>query len=59
MKLQGKWPRQILSAIQPTGKIHLGNYLGAIKKWVELQNSEEKSVIFAVADLHSITLPQV
>ncbi|KAK6624316.1 hypothetical protein RUM44_011175 [Polyplax serrata] len=52
-----KWPRQVLSAIQPTGKIHLGNYLGAVKKWIDLQNSEENQVIFGIADLHSLTMP--
>ncbi|XP_043486863.1 tryptophan--tRNA ligase, mitochondrial isoform X1 [Polistes fuscatus] len=50
-----EYPRRIFSGIQPTGNVHLGNYLGAIQKWVELQNSE-KMVIWSIADMHSITL---
>ncbi|XP_076764652.1 tryptophanyl-tRNA synthetase, mitochondrial [Xylocopa sonorina] len=50
------FPKQIFSGIQPTGDIHLGNYLGAIQNWVELQNSEE-NVIWSIVDLHAITLP--
>lgn len=46
---------RILSGIQPTGKIHIGNYLGAIKHWVKLQ--EENKCIFFIADLHSLTVP--
>ncbi|MFA5211252.1 MAG: tryptophan--tRNA ligase [Patescibacteria group bacterium] len=45
----------IYSAIQPTGNIHLGNYLGAIKNWVDLQNSGKYKCIFAIADYHSLT----
>lgn len=48
----------MFSGIQPTGHIHLGNYFGAIKKWVELQNSSEYDVTYCIVDLHSITLPQ-
>ena len=44
----------VFSAVQPTGKIHLGNYLGAIKQWTTLQN--EYPCIFSVADLHAITI---
>ncbi|KAL2719632.1 hypothetical protein V1478_011094 [Vespula squamosa] len=51
-----EYSRRIFSGIQPTGNVHLGNYLGAIQKWVELQNSE-KIVIWSIADMHSITLP--
>lgn len=51
--------RTILSGIQPSGKMTLGNYLGAIKNFVELQNSEEEQEFFVfVADLHAITVPQ-
>lgn len=50
--------RRIVSGIQPTGSLHLGNYLGAIKKWVELQNSGEEA-FYSIADLHAITVPQV
>lgn len=44
------------SGIQPTGIIHLGNYLGAIKNWVEIQN--EYSSLFCIVDLHAITVKQ-
>lgn len=47
---------RILSGIQPTGEMHIGNYLGAAKQWVELQNSHE--CIFMIADLHALTIPQ-
>ncbi|RWS14966.1 hypothetical protein B4U79_12471, partial [Dinothrombium tinctorium] len=46
----------VFSGIQPTGSIHLGNYFGAIRQWVDLQNDESKCCIFSVADLHSITM---
>lgn len=48
--------KRIFSGVQPSGRIHLGNYLGAIKQWVELQN--DFSAIFCVVDLHAITVPQ-
>ena len=48
--------KRIFSGIQPTGNLHLGNYLGAIKNWVNLQN--EISSIFSIVDLHAITVPQ-
>ncbi|KAG5346380.1 SYWM protein, partial [Acromyrmex charruanus] len=54
---QIKYPKRIFSGIQPTGSVHLGNYFGAIWRWVELQNSSE-AVLCSIADLHSITLPQ-
>ncbi|KYN10241.1 Tryptophanyl-tRNA synthetase, mitochondrial [Trachymyrmex cornetzi] len=54
---QIKYPKRIFSGIQPTGSVHLGNYFGAIRRWVELQNSGE-AVLCSIADLHSITLPQ-
>ncbi|MEP2100984.1 MAG: tryptophan--tRNA ligase [Parasphingorhabdus sp.] len=44
-----------VSGIQPTGNLHLGNYLGAIKNWVKLQ--EESECLFFLADLHAITVP--
>ena len=47
---------RIFSAMQPTNKLHLGNYLGALKNWVELQ--EKFDSIFCIVDLHAITLPQ-
>ena len=57
MKLISKQPsKRIFSGIQPTGNLHLGNYLGAIKNWVNLH--EEISSIFSIVDLHAITVPQ-
>lgn len=47
---------RILSGVQPTGNLHLGNYLGAIRNWVALQNDYE--CLFMLADLHAITVPQ-
>lgn len=47
--------QRILSGIQPTGQLHLGNYLGAIRNWVELQQTYD-SFLF-MADLHAITVP--
>jgi tryptophanyl-tRNA synthetase len=47
---------RIFSGIQPTGNLHLGNYLGAIRNWVALQNDYE--CIFCIVDLHALTLPQ-
>lgn len=48
---------RIFSGIQPSGIIHIGNYLGAIKNWVEYQSPENES-IFCVVDMHAITVPQ-
>lgn len=48
--------QRLFSGIQPSGNLHLGNYLGAIKQWVELQDSYE--AFFCVVDLHAITVPQ-
>jgi len=48
----------IFSATAPSGNIHIGNYFGAIKQWVELQNTGEYQNIFCVVDEHSITVPQ-
>jgi len=47
--------KRVFSGIQPTGSLHLGNYLGAIKQWIELQNKVDES-IFCVVDLHAITV---
>lgn len=47
--------KQVLSLIQPTGDIHLGNYLGAVRNWVEIQ--DRYSCVFGVADLHAMTMP--
>lgn len=48
----------IFSGIQPTGSLHIGNYFGAIRKWIELQNTPNTNVTYCIVDLHSITLPQ-
>lgn len=48
--------QRIFSGIQPSGTLHLGNYLGAIKNWVALQEKFES--IFCIVDLHAITIPQ-
>ena len=50
--------KKIFSGVQPTGNLHLGNYLGAIKNFVALQNEEENECIFCVVDLHAITVKQ-
>ncbi|HEV7997070.1 MAG TPA: tryptophan--tRNA ligase [Stellaceae bacterium] len=47
---------RIFSGVQPTGNLHLGNYLGAIRNWVALQHDFE--CIFCIVDLHALTLPQ-
>lgn len=45
----------VVSGIQPTGKLHIGNYLGAIKQWKKLQENPEYKCRFFIADLHAIT----
>jgi tryptophanyl-tRNA synthetase len=45
----------LISGVQPTGKLHIGNYLGALKNFVELQNSGKYNCYFFIADLHSLT----
>ena len=50
--------KKIFSGVQPTGKLHLGNYLGAIKNFVELNNQKDNECIFCVVDLHAITVKQ-
>src|SRR5687767_933834 len=47
---------RVLSGIQPTGNLHIGNYLGALKNWVEIQYDYES--IFCIVDLHAITVYQ-
>ena len=47
--------QRVLSGVQPTGNLHLGNYLGAIRNWVEEQNNYDN--FFCVVDLHAITVP--
>ena len=48
----------VFSAIQPSGSITLGNYLGAVKNWVRMQDNPEYNCIYALADLHTITVRQ-
>jgi len=50
--------KKIFSGVQPTGNLHLGNYLGAIKNFVELQNQPLTDCFFCVVDLHAITVKQ-
>ena len=50
--------KKIFSGVQPTGNLHLGNYLGAIKNFVELSNDKNNECIFCVVDLHAITVSQ-
>lgn len=47
---------RVFSGVQPTGNIHLGNYLGALKQFVELQNTAD--CIYCIVDMHAITVPQ-
>jgi len=50
--------KKIFSGVQPTGNLHLGNYLGAIKNFVDLNNDDDNKCIFCVVDLHAITVKQ-
>jgi len=50
--------KKIFSGVQPTGNLHLGNYLGAIKNFVDLNNDPDNDCIFCVVDLHAITVKQ-
>jgi tryptophanyl-tRNA synthetase len=50
--------RRVLSGIQPSNVIHIGNYIGAVKRWVESQNDPAKDNIFCVVDLHALTVQQ-
>ncbi len=47
---------RVVSGIQPTGNLHLGNYLGAIRNWVKLQNTYQGEQFYFLADLHAITV---
>ena len=47
-----------MSGIQPTGGLHLGNYFGAISRWINLQNDPQKECLFSIVDLHALTQPQ-
>ena len=52
--------QRVFSGVQPTGNLHLGNYLGAIRNWVEIQNQykDQYENYFCIVDLHAITVPQ-
>jgi len=50
--------KKIFSGVQPTGNLHLGNYIGAIKNFVDLQNQEDNECVYCVVDLHAITTKQ-
>ena len=54
---QSKTARVIFSGIQPTGIPHLGNYLGALRQWVKLQNdaTPNTSLLYSIVDLHALT----
>jgi len=60
-KYRPKW--MVFSGIQPTGVPHLGNYLGALKQWVQLQERDyrlefRRECLFSIVDLHALTVPQ-
>src|SRR3989344_1805383 len=46
----------VFSGIQPSGSLHIGNYIGVIQQWIKLQDTTE--AIFCIVDLHAITIPQ-
>jgi tryptophanyl-tRNA synthetase len=48
--------KRVFSGVQPTGNIHIGNYLGALKQFVQLQ--DENDAIYCIVDMHAITVPQ-
>ena len=50
--------KRIFSGVQPTGNLHLGNYLGALKNFVHLNEDNENNCVFCVVDLHAITVDQ-
>ncbi len=50
--------KKIFSGVQPTGNLHLGNYIGAIKNFVNLQNEKNNECIYCVVDLHAVTIKQ-
>ena len=56
LSLSTKHTKTILSGIQPTGIPHLGNYLGALRSWVNTQDSETTKTLYSVVDLHAITV---
>jgi len=57
IKTNLKLAKRVLSGIRATGRLHLGNYLGAIKGMIELQNNSDYETLYMVADVHTITTP--
>jgi tryptophanyl-tRNA synthetase len=57
MQIIDKNKKTVLSGIQPTGRLHIGNYIGALSVWVE--NQEKFNNLFCIADLHALTIPEV
>lgn len=56
---QAAQPKVVFSGIQPTGIPHLGNYAGALRQWVQLQQqAPDAKLIYSIVDLHAITMPQ-
>jgi tryptophanyl-tRNA synthetase len=49
--------KRILSGIQPTSHMHLGNYLGAVRNWAKMQDDKDFECLYMIADLHAITVP--
>ena len=52
-----KSKKRVLSGIRATGRLHLGNYLGAVKGFLTLQDNSEYECLYMVADIHTITTP--
>ncbi len=52
---QTQFSPRVFSGIQPSGDLHLGNYLGAMKRWVDMQNAGTHQTVFCMVDLHAIT----
>ncbi|OQR67510.1 tryptophan--tRNA ligase [Tropilaelaps mercedesae] len=57
MSTAARFSRRIFSGIQLTKVSHLGNYFGAIKQWIVLQQNDDAKCLFSIVDLHSITIP--
>ncbi|CAK1586563.1 unnamed protein product [Parnassius mnemosyne] len=53
----GEWPRRVVSGLQPTGELHVGNYFGALRRCVQLQEQGDDVMLF-IADLHALTVRQ-
>jgi tryptophanyl-tRNA synthetase len=54
--MAGHSKKRVFSGVQPSGKLHLGNYLGALSQWVRMQ--DEYDCVYCVVDLHAITIPE-